>query len=173
MLMRFGVILIAAATVQGCAQTPSISEDDVSAVLSKAVLAAAKEVPRTFCLDPQLKPGSVIWSDKPGADGWAVSANKPNRKYRRLPSPELATIPVSAQKAFSSASAARDCHHTLDFNQPEFVEVRTPDETYIETTVFFSDPCPICGAGYAVEMTKRAGKPWEVVSPGVVQIWVS
>lgn len=166
-VLMFAAAITAVAVFQGCAKKPSISEADVTDVLSMAVFAAAKKLPPTFCLEPKLEPSSVIWPDHPGSEGWYDSAGKPELKYRRVPSPPIKKIPDSALSAFSNGVANGDCRHKLVFQKPEFVEAKSADYADFETVIFFYDPCPTCGASYTVGLTKRPGKSWVMDPAGI------
>jgi hypothetical protein len=157
----------------GCAQQPSVAENEVSKVVSKAVFAAAKELPRTYCLDPELKPSSATLNDQPDPEGWAVASIDPHLKYRAVPTRKLGKIPQSALSAFSRSGPGKDCHHTIEFEEPRFIEIKKSGERYMSATIVFDDPCPTCGAGYAVEFTKRSGKSWEMDPKGVKMMWIS
>jgi hypothetical protein len=166
-------VIAAVGAVDGCTETPSVARDDVSDVLAIAALAAAKKLPPTYCLSAKLAPSSANWPGEEASDGWIKSTINPDVQFRRIRNSSLGKMPDTALGTFPQPGAGRDCPHTLVFEEPQFVEVKTSREIYLQTEIYLNDPCPTCGALYSVELIKKAGESWTIGPDGLKTIAVS
>lgn len=173
LLFNIMILLGIAPAVCSCAATPLITTSDTTEVLSEAarVVANAKQLPAGYCVDPRLDPRRTIVNSSESA-GEQDSKNSEKLTYRVIDAPKLGRLPDRALAVFPTSRVGSDCRHALVFHEPEFVDIRGPKETGVLAIVTFDDRCPICGAGYSMDLRKQ-GRHWIVEAPGVVVNWIS
>lgn len=168
--MAIGFVFVA-----GCGKNapPIISTSDATGALVEAAraMAASSELPRGYCVEGQLDPAKTVVDNVKDAKGWSTGSTG-GLRYRILYSSELGRIPAEAIAALPSGTIGSDCRHRIALHEPEFIEFVREGKTSIAAIVALHDRCPLCGAGYAITLT-RQGRRWVVEQSGVVRSWIS
>lgn len=163
----FRLSLCLTPALAGCAQAPTISSAEVDNVLTMAALPAAQKL-SGYCVKSVLEKNWMEIGDARKPGGWIDSPDGKSFHYRWVSSLQRNKLPDGALMAFPNANIKRDCHHTLVFHKPDFVQIRSESETYLSALITFEDRCPICGSGYSVRFRKDKGE-WVIESPGITQ----
>jgi len=158
--------------VGGCVHAPSISSHDSEAVLISTASELNKKLNSGYCIAPKLDMKGPQWAGQVDKDGWITAPNDKTMRYHPLPAPEITTLPHSALEALSNAKPGANCNHVIVFARPQFIEIRTQTESYIEADVNFSDRCPLCGYGAIARFRKIAGG-WRITPEKIEGTWVS
>lgn len=170
----FPVLFLLCASLANCspANRDAISVADTAEVLTLAANAAARaeKLPTGYCVITRLDPRKTVVNTSNNDDGWSTAS--PEVAYRLVVSPKLQRMPTRAVASFPASTRRSDCRHPLTFHEPEFLEVRRRTGKIMTAIIAIDDYCPLCGAGYAVSLT-RSGRVWKVDGPGLAETWVS
>jgi hypothetical protein len=150
---------------------PTISSAEADNVLTAAAISAAQKL-SGYCVKAVLEKDWMDIGDARKPGGWVDAPDSKSLHYRWISSAERNRLPDAALAAFPKAKIKKDCHHTLVFHKPDFVQIRIETETYISAMITFEDRCPLCGSGYSVSFRKDRGA-WVIDSSGITQTWIS
>lgn len=112
------------------------------------------------------------WAGEVGKDGWITAPNDKKLRYHPMPEINVTSLPPDALLSFTKAKISAYCHHVIVFNKPQFIEMKTPTESFIEAEVNFSDLCGLCGFG-AIARFRKVDGVWKMTPAGIEGTWVS
>jgi len=144
----------------------------VDDVLTLTAARANSRLDGDYCINPKLKRYKVKWAGEIREDGWITTPNDRNIRYHPTPAPEVTSLPQAALSSFTKAKVGTGCHHIIVFEKPQFLEMKTPTENFIEADVSFSDMCGLCGFGATARFRKVDGV-WKMTPAGIEVAWVS
>jgi hypothetical protein len=166
------LIIVTITLVWGCSRPPTVSESDVSIVLTMAAQESERKLPKSYCVKARMEPSGVIWPKQTESGEWVDAPNEKNLKYRKIVGPDVQRLPESALRLFGEARVEKPCRHLLSFHRPVFIQYRTLSGTYLEAGVSISDVCPVCGGGYEIRFRKTE-RSWVIQNPGISSTWLS
>jgi hypothetical protein len=172
-LLRLKAILaLTPLLVGGCVQAATINSKDADDVLTLTAIEASKKLHPGSCVSSKLDIAKAEWAGEVEKDGWITSPNDKSMRYHPLEAPAITSLPQTALSAFTKAMIGSDCHHAIVFKRPQFIEIKTKTESYIEAHVDFSDTCGLCGFGAQGRFRKVEGA-WKMTSNGIEGTWIS
>ena len=132
---------------------------------------AAMELPRKTCVDPELGPSLHRFEGKSDPEGWRQAALDKTIHYRVIAQTQASHLPSVARQILGETRIKSGCSDRIVFSKADIVEIRYPNEHFVEATISIDKVCVLCSHGYNATFHKQGGK-WKI-EPKLTETFVS
>lgn len=153
--MRRIMFLVPLWLIGGCIEAHDPANDRME-LFERALVAAKKQFGAGHCVVRQLAKSPFELPEKTRRKWSTVEIDGQRVDFREIDSPPIGRIPDKFLSGFTVTDQRYGCSQTLQFYEPEFMEIRMKGFNRYEVTVSVDDLCgPNCGGMRTLTFVRR------------------